>query len=62
FYNPESKSFQLSLTDASGRLVRSAVNITGNELTINRKDLSAGVYLMELKSESRVFRGKIIVE
>ncbi|MBU1718124.1 MAG: hypothetical protein KKA07_03530, partial [Bacteroidetes bacterium] len=37
FYNPDRKPFKLIVTDASGRLVRTAANITGNELTIDRK-------------------------
>ncbi|MBU0488782.1 MAG: T9SS type A sorting domain-containing protein, partial [Bacteroidetes bacterium] len=62
FYNPDNKSYQLTLTDASGRMVRKVETVSGTEFTIDRKDLSAGVYLMEITGESRIFRGKIVVE
>ncbi|MBU1719886.1 MAG: immunoglobulin domain-containing protein [Bacteroidetes bacterium] len=62
FYNPDNNLFQLTLTDASGRMVRKVETVSGNEFTIDRKELGAGVYLMELSGESRSFRGKIVVE
>lgn len=62
FYNPDNKTFHLTIKDSEGRVVRKAENVTGNEIVIERKDLKAGMYFIELKGESRTFRGKIVVE
>jgi len=62
FYNPDSKTFLLKLTDTKGRVVRKTENVTGNEIIIERKDLEAGVYFMELKGENRTYRGKLMIE
>ncbi len=62
FYNPDNRTFRLTLKDSEGRVVRKAENVVGNEIIIERKDLKAGMYFIELTGESRTFRGKIVVE
>jgi len=62
FYNPENNSFKLTLTDLSGRFVKVVNNITGNKVIIDRKDLKAGVYLIELKGKERNYQGRIMIE
>jgi len=62
FYNSDNKTFVMTLTDTKGRVVRKVKNVTGSEIIIERKDLKAGVYFMELKGDSRTYRGKIMIE
>ena len=61
FYNPDNKTFRLTIKDSEGRVVRKAENIRGNEIIVERKDLSPGMYFVELAGD-RVFWGKMIVE
>ena len=62
FYNPDKKTFLMTLTDSKGRVVIKVKNVTSTEIIIERKDLKIGVYFMELKGESRTYRGKIMIE
>lgn len=62
FYNPDNKTFLLTLTDSKGRVIRKTENVTGKEIIIERKDLKVGMYFMELKGENKTYRGKIMIE
>ena len=62
FYNPDSKTFLLKLTDTKGRVVRKTENVSGNEIIIEKKDMKPGVYFIELKGEDRTFRSKLMIE
>jgi hypothetical protein len=61
FDNALEENFELQLFDLSGKLMRTYPNITTDELTIERENLNAGLYLYELKNETNVVRGKFMV-
>jgi hypothetical protein len=61
FYNPDNKPYTFILTDATGRMVRKENNINGNQFILDKGNLSAGVYMLELKGVG-LFRGKLVVE
>lgn len=63
FSNPANKKHQLSLYNMEGKLVSRQDNITGSELTIERKDMPAGIYFYRLVCEDgRGMSGKIMME
>lgn len=52
---------ELNIIDITGKIVRSIHNISGNKIEIERKELLAGIYFIELR-DKKVYRGKLIVE
>jgi hypothetical protein len=63
FNNAQQSKYQLNLYNMEGRLVNKTENITGSEITIERKDLPAGIYFYQLMSEDgKGMRGKIVME
>lgn len=61
FPNPDNKNYNLTMTNINGETVRSIQNITGNQLAIEKGNLSGGIYFIELRGE-KTYRGKIVVE
>jgi len=52
----------VSLFDLSGKKIRE-IDFSGNEVVIEREDLSAGTYLYEISSESKpVATGRIVIQ
>ncbi len=56
---------KLLIIDITGKIVRTYIlsenQLLGNKIVIERKDLNAGIYFVELRSD-RVYRGKLVVE
>ena len=46
----------------TGKVVFEESNISGSSFQINRNNLNSGIYFIELKGESRTFRGKLMIE
>ncbi len=61
FNNPECKSYTLYLLDLSGKACRVVNDINTSEYELERNDLKAGLYFIELRGE-KVFRGKFMIE
>jgi hypothetical protein len=61
FPNPGNTSWQLIITDLSGKVVRTENNITSGEFELDRGNLVPGTYIIELGGD-RVFRGKLVVQ
>jgi hypothetical protein len=61
FPNPNGTSWRLIITDLAGKVIRAESNITTGEYELERGNLPAGTYLVELRGE-RIFRGKLIVQ
>lgn len=61
FKNPEGARYQLSIIDLTGKIVRTVYNITTDRIILNRDNLQAGLYLIELRG-SQFYRGKMVVE
>jgi len=61
FDNPKRNSYQLIVTDMSGKVVRKISNIKDNTIKLYRENLPAGFYLVELKGD-KYYRGKIVIK
>ena len=61
FENPKSVSYQLLVTDMSGKIVRTISDITDNKLILLRENLPQGFYMFELKGD-QVYRGKFVIK
>ena len=61
--NRFSASINIEIIDPSGKKVRDYGNVTGSSLTINKNELSAGIYFIQITNENRVLnREKLIVQ
>jgi len=61
FENPYNESFQLILTDLSGKIVRIVKNLTVHRIDLDRGNLFSGIYILELMGP-RTYRGLIMIE
>ncbi len=61
FENPFNESFQITLTDLSGKIVRIVNNINAQRIELGRESLSAGIYILELRG-SKTYRSLIMIE
>jgi hypothetical protein len=61
FDNPLNKNFQLSLSDINGNTIRT-YEVTSGNVSIDRADLAAGVYLYRLIGENGSQSGKFIIQ
>ncbi|OFX60303.1 MAG: hypothetical protein A2046_05715 [Bacteroidetes bacterium GWA2_30_7] len=61
FNNPNNSKYSLKITDISGKTVKEIKEINGNNIEINRKGFTSGVYYVELIGEKR-FNTKMIIE
>jgi hypothetical protein len=63
FSNPKNENFTLTLYNTYGQLVREINNITGDKVTIERQDLTNGMYFFRLATEGKVIgTGKMVME
>lgn len=63
FNNALHNKYQLSLYNMEGKLLSKTENITGSEVTIERKDMPAGIYFYQLMDDDgKGTRGKIVME
>ena len=62
FDNEQKLSFELLLIDMLGNKVRHVEGITTGEVTVEKRDLSPGVYYVQLRSEAIQYRGRLLVE
>ncbi len=63
FNNTLGMEHHLSLYSMEGKLVSKTDNITGSEVTIERKDMPAGIYFYQLMSEDgKSVKGKLVIE
>ena len=50
--NRDGSALSVNVVDITGKMVRSTTNILGNRATVDRKDLSSGVYFLQIFSEN----------
>ena len=62
FNNPANSPMNLEILDATGKVVRIYNNINGNEFTIQREGLPAGMYLYRMTSELGFRSGKLLMK
>lgn len=61
FDNPNFNSYNLSVYDASGRLIIRRKNITSDRYELLRGELSPGQYIVEIRGDN-IYRGRLIIE
>ncbi|KPK86547.1 MAG: hypothetical protein AMS27_04835 [Bacteroides sp. SM23_62_1] len=61
FPNPDHSDYQLIVRDLSGKAVLLMSKITEEQVVINRDNLRAGYYSVEIVGE-KIYRGKMIIE
>jgi hypothetical protein len=61
FSNPAQKEYQLIVRDLTGKAVLMIDNISEDEVVIERGNLKAGYYSVEVTGE-KIYRGKLIIE
>ena len=61
FANPTHEAFELILLDMKGKAVRTYEGVRNGEILINRKELSSGIYLFQLRSEEHRYIGKLMI-
>lgn len=57
----EQKNCSISIMDVTGNIVRSIQNVNQFPFIIARENLSSGIYFLELQSENKIERTKLIV-
>ena len=63
FDNPSNKDYELIINDLSGRVVQRITGLTGNQVTVQRNDMPAGLYIAQLRDEAGNFATtKLVVE
>jgi hypothetical protein len=60
--NSEWKNCSLKIYDMTGSVVRNIVDVNQFPFTIKRENLSSGIYMLELRSEDKAERTKLIIE
>jgi hypothetical protein len=61
FDNPNGESYDLYITDITGKTVRTIKNIQEKEIAINKGELSSGVYFIVLKGDE-TYRSKMVIK
>ncbi len=61
FANPGGEAHSLYLRDMSGRTVRVIDHIRSSEYILQKKELAAGLYFIELRG-TKVFRGTVVIK
>lgn len=62
FFNPGDEAFIFSISDLSGRVIRSFENITGDSFVFQRSELPPGFYIIELNGPAARYRKGVILE
>ncbi|MBI5218944.1 MAG: PKD domain-containing protein [Bacteroidia bacterium] len=61
FINKNNVPYHLTITDVTGKIVRTQDQIIGNKVVIEKRTMLPGFYTIELKGD-KTYRGKIIIE
>ena len=61
FPNPDKGKYRMYVTDLSGKVVYSRENIFTGQLELDRNNLPAGVYFVDLRG-TNIYRGRLIIE
>jgi hypothetical protein len=62
FNNPENETFSVTLTDVTGRNVRTYNAIRGEQLTIEKGNLLSGIYIYSVSNAKGIVSGKLMVD
>ncbi|OFX59923.1 MAG: hypothetical protein A2046_03355 [Bacteroidetes bacterium GWA2_30_7] len=61
FPNPDYSSYNLVVTDVTGKVVKQISNIKSNKIVFEKGDLSGGFYLINMKG-NKIFNGNLIIK
>ena len=61
FVNPRDGKYQIFLRDLTGKTIKIIKNLSGNEYRLERDNLPAGTYVLEIRRED-CYREKIIIQ
>ncbi|MDP6908030.1 MAG: lysyl oxidase family protein, partial [Flavobacteriales bacterium] len=62
-YNRFNADFNVSLVDPTGRVIRDYGQVTTNEITIQKDELSSGIYFVQVTNENRILnRERLIIQ
>jgi hypothetical protein len=62
FTNTANEEFTLDVFDITGRVVFTMPKITGTQYTFNRNNLAEGIYLLKLKSNTKSYTERLVVQ
>jgi hypothetical protein len=62
FNNANSQPYVLVVYDMLGNKVREVKNITSNQVLVEKGNLNAGVYFVELQGTDRLYRGRVMID
>jgi hypothetical protein len=62
FENKAAEPMSFTLTDLTGRTLRSVNEIQGESIQLQREDLPEGTYLFTLRSSKGAVSGKIVIQ
>jgi len=62
FSNPTNEKVQINIIDTRGRIVRKYRDLKSNSLVVQKKDLTSGLYYIEILAPKKQYRTPIIVE
>ncbi|MFM2047791.1 MAG: hypothetical protein RI955_337 [Bacteroidota bacterium] len=62
FTNTANEEFTLDVFDITGRVVFTMPKITGTQYTFNRNNLAEGIYLLKLKSNTKSYIERLVVQ
>lgn len=62
FENPQAKAYGLKLYDLHGKIVRQYESRRGDHFTIDREDLSTGMYMYQIVGDKHSYTGKLILQ
>ncbi|MCX6180861.1 MAG: T9SS type A sorting domain-containing protein [Bacteroidetes bacterium] len=61
FNNPNNKTLTLTIYNSDGKIVRQVSNLSGNNVSIEKQDLSAGLYFVVLQNEKSFYASERLV-
>ena len=63
FKNDKNESYNLSIIDLNGQIVRQINNIKENRLIIKKENLNAGLYYFILRNDKEIInKGKLLID
>lgn len=62
FSNPKAEEYSLTLFDSKGTIVKRINQVISDFIVLKKENLKSGVYLFSLKSSSKSYTGKIVIE
>ncbi len=62
FENPQAKAYALKVYDLQGKVVREYESSRGDHFTIDRGELSNGLYMYQLVGKEHSYTGKLILQ